>query len=304
MAQSWPDTAPIEVRLVAGNAELHIDLRGAALRGLTVGDWAVLDGYPAGTAGAAWRGAVLLPWPNRVRHGRWSWQGQELQLAVLSPEHPHAIHGLVDAQPWRLLALGETAVTLGVTQEPHYGYPFRLAAAVDYRLAPDRLTATLRVRNVGPEPAPVGAGFHPYLAVGAQQDGDLDDAELHLPARTRLVLDGGLPTGERRPAERVAGRIGGRVLDDAFTDLARDPLGWARVRLSGPAGELELAADRAWPWLQVYSGDTLPAGQRWRSLAVEPMTCPPNALADGVDLVVLAPGEEWAGSWTLGWSPR
>jgi aldose 1-epimerase len=304
MPQSWPETAPTEVRLAAGDAELAVDLRGGALRRLTVGGWEVLDGYAAGTAGAAWRGAVLLPWPNRVREGRWSWHGTPLQLDVASPEHPHALHGLVAAQPWRLLAAVGAAVTVGTTVEPHFGYPFRLAAALDYRLADDRLTATLRVRNAGAEPAPVGAGFHPYLSVGAQRDGGLDDAELHLPARTRLVLDGGLPTGERRPLDGAVGRIGDRVFDDALTDLERDGDGWARVRLRGPAGELELAVDGAWPWLQVYSGDTLPAGQRRRSLAVEPMTCPPNALADGVDLVVLEPGEEWAGTWRLGWSPR
>ena len=74
-------------------------------------------------------------------------------------------------------------------------------------------------------------------------------------------------------------------------------------RLRGAAGELELAVDEAWPWLLVYSGDTLPAGQRRRSLALEPMSCPANALADGVDVVFLEPGETWAGTWTVAWTP-
>jgi aldose 1-epimerase len=46
----------------------------------------------------------------------------------------------------------------------------------------------------------------------------------------------------------------------------------------------------------------MPPGQRRRSLAVEPMTCPPNALADGGDLIVLDPGADWSGTWTLGWT--
>jgi aldose 1-epimerase len=146
-------------------------------------------------------------------------------------------------------------------------------------------------------------GLHPYLAVGATEDGDLGAAELELPARTLLVVDdGGLPTGERRPFDCAVGRIGDQSFDDPLTDLARDDDGWARVRLRGPAGALELAVDSSWPWLQVFSGDTLPEGQRRRSLAVEPMTCPPNAFADGVDLVVLEPGGEWSGTWTLRWS--
>ena len=111
------------------------------------------------------------------------------------------------------------------------------------------------------------------------------------------------PPGTRHRFDGDVGRIGDRAFDTPLTDLERDADGWARLRLRGPAGELELAVDGSWPWLQVYTGDTLPEGQRRRSLAVEPMTCPPNALADGVDLVVLEPGAEWSGTWTLAWTP-
>jgi aldose 1-epimerase len=247
---------------------------------------------------------VLLPWPNRIRDGRWSWRGRQLQLPVASPQHPNAMHGLAAWQPWQLLAEGTHETTVGTVIEARPGYPFRLVAAIDYRLEPDLLLGTVRVRNVGAEPAPFGAGLHPYFSVGGSADGDLADAELHLPARTELVLEGGLPTGERRPLDGAVGRIGVRRFDDAFTDLDRDDDGWARTRLAGPAGTLELAVDEGWRWLQVYSGDTLPEGQRRRSLAVEPMTCPPNALADDVDVLVLEPEQEWAGSWMLTWSPR
>jgi aldose 1-epimerase len=190
---------------------------------------------------------------------------------------------------------------VGTLLEPRAGYPFRLGAAIDYALADGRLAVTVRVRNEGREPAPFGAGMHPYLAVGATEDGGVADAELSVPARTALDVDGGLPTGGRRPFDGAVGRIGDRALDDPLTDLVRDGDGWARVRLRGADGEVELAVDGAWPWLQVYTGDTLPPGQRRRSVAVEPMTCPPNALADGVDLVVLDPGGAWAGTWALGW---
>ena len=300
---AWPQTAPAEVELTAGDAMLAVDLRGATLRRLAVGGWEVLDGYPAGTVAPGWRGAVLVPWPNRVRDGRWTWQGEELQLDLDSPEEPHAIHGLLAWQPWGVLSRSDRSVTLGTTLEPHPGYPFRLAAAVDYELGADRLSGTVRVRNAGDRPAPVAAGVHPYLSVGATADGGIADAELTLPGRTELVVDGGLPTGQRRSFDGALGRIGDRSLDTPLTDLDRDAEGWARVRLRGRAGTLDVAVDRAWPWLQVYTGDTLPPGQHRRSLAVEPMTSPPNALADDVDLVVLAPGESWSGGWTLSWTP-
>jgi aldose 1-epimerase len=302
MTGAWPATDPSEVEIASGGARLAVDLRGGGLRELTDGGLQLLDGYPSGTVPGGRRGGVLLPWPNRLREGRWTWQGEQLQLELAGPTKPTAMHGLVSWQPWAVLDRADDAVTVGTVVEPRPGYPFRLAAALDYALSPGRLSVTLRVRNAGTGAAPFGAGLHPYLAVGARADGDIAAAELDLPARTELVVDdGGLPTGERRPFDGAVGRLGDRALDTPLTDLARDPDGWARVRLRSAAVALELAVDGAWPWLQVFTADGLPEGERRRSVAVEPMTCPPNALADGTDLVVLEPGADWAGSWTLSW---
>jgi aldose 1-epimerase len=305
---TWPTTRPRDAAVSAGDARLAVDLRGGGLRELVVGDWHLLDGYPAGTVPAARRGGVLLPWPNRLRGGRWRWAGRDLQLDVVSEQSPNAVHGLVTAQPWAVLAQSDGAVTVGTVVEPRAGYPFRLAAAVDYVLTPEQLSVTVRARNDADTDAPLGVGMHPYFAVGGGRvdelpEGAVDDAEVTIPARTAMVTEGGLPTGEQRPFDGALGRIGDRVIDVPLTDLVRDDDGWARTHLRGAAGSLVIAVDGAWSWLQVFSADTLPAGQRRRSLAVEPMTCPPNALADGADLVVLAPGEAWSGTWTLSWTP-
>jgi len=300
----WPDPDPTELRLRSGSAELAVDLRGGGLRRLVVDDWDLLDGYPAGTVPQGRRGGVLVPWPNRLRDGRWTWEGHDEQLAVVSPESPNAMHGLVSWQPWAVLAATETAATVGTVLEARPGYPFRLAVALDYVLAGGSLSVTLRVRNLGSAPAPFGAGMHPYLHVGAHEEGGIAGAELSVPARSVLEVDGGLPTGGSHRFHGDIGRIGTRVFDDPLTDLVRDDDGWARVHLRGPLGDLVLAVDGSWPWLQIYTGDQLPEGQRRRSLAVEPMTCPPNALADGADLVVLDPGQAWSGIWTLSWTAR
>lgn len=303
MAQTdWPSDEPREVVLSAGAARLAIDLRGGGMRRLTVGAWDVIDGYPAGAVTGGWSGAVLVPWPNRVRDGRWTWRGRELQLDVHSPDQPNAIHGLVAWQPWTVLDRTATGVSVGTTLEPHPGYPFRLAVALDYALSTDRLAVTVRVRNLAADAAPFGAGMHPYLDVGAEHDGGIGDAELAVPARTALETDGGLPTGASHRFDGAVGRIGDRAFDTPLTDLERNDDGWARLRLRGPQGELELATDAAWPWLQIYTGDTLPPGRWRRSLAVEPMTCPPNALADGTDVLVLDPGADWSGTWALSWT--
>src|ERR1700710_2056501 len=101
--QPWPATAPLDAEVSVGAARLAVDLRGGGLRELVVGDWHVLDGYASGTVPAGRRGGVLLPWPNRLRGGSWNWRGKDLQLEVVSPDVPNAVHGLVWAQPWAVL---------------------------------------------------------------------------------------------------------------------------------------------------------------------------------------------------------
>jgi aldose 1-epimerase len=62
---------------------------------------------------------------------------------------------------------------------------------------------------------------------------------------------------------------------------------------------MTLWMDEAFRWVQVFTADALPEPRRRRGVAVEPMTCPPDAFNSGEDLLVLAPGETWRGSWGI-----
>ena len=162
-----------------------------------------------------------------------------------------------------------------------------------------RTTAT----NVGTDPCPFGSGAHPYLTFGT---GSVDSVLLQVPARTVLHSDEqGIPTG----SGAVDGTeydfsqpraIGATKLDTAFTDLERDQDGLARVELRHPDhdGGLTLWVDERYSYLMLYTGDDRPDVNR-RSLAVEPMTCPPNAFRSGDDLIVLAPGGSFQGVWGI-----
>src|SRR6266545_1023620 len=75
---------------------------GGGLRAYSAGGREVLEGYGADEMSRAGRGQVLLPWPNRVRDGRYEFDGVGYQLALTEPEHSNAIHGLVSWAPWRV----------------------------------------------------------------------------------------------------------------------------------------------------------------------------------------------------------
>jgi aldose 1-epimerase len=183
---------------------------------------------------------------------------------------------------------------------PQSGYPFRLRCRIDYRLSAGGLTVTTTVRNESPRPAPFGLGFHPYLSAAAAEGGLVDGLELTIPAETRLLLEGGLPVGREPVAGtatdfRAGRQIGERVLDDAFTDIQRGAGELARVSVDG----VRLWAGPGFDYLQVFTGDTLSPSARRRGLAVEPMTCPPNALATGEGLIRLDPGASVELEWGI-----
>ena len=96
--------------------------------------------------------------------------------------------------------------------------------------------------------------------------------------------------------------IGPTRLDTAYTSLAREDDGSARVSLDDPVSgrSLSLWMDRQFDYVMCYTGDGLDDPARRRAgLAVEPMTCPPDAFGSGRGLIVLEPGAAFSGSWGI-----
>jgi aldose 1-epimerase len=146
-------------------------------------------------------------------------------------------------------------------------------------------------------------GMHPYFTLGTAS---VDEITLTVPAR-EVIESGprGLP-GARRPVEgteydfRSPRRLGKTTLDTTFADLERGQDGLACVVLRDEehGTEVTVWADDAYRYFQLFTGDPLPDVNR-RSLAVEPMTCPPNAFRSGEGVVRLEPGASWTGAWGI-----
>jgi len=277
---------------------------GATLRSLTFEGVDVVDGFPVEEMAAAGRGQILAPWPNRLRDGRYERYGFDAQAALDEPDRRNAIHGLVRWLPWEVTTAEDASVELGCVVHPQPGYPWRLGLHVRYELAADGLTVTLTADNRSDGPAPFGAGFHPYVTLG----GPIDDGLLTIPASRRSLADErGLPTTDEPVAGTsfdftTARRIGATQLDTHFSDLTRDDDGRIRVVLGAAEGSERITvwAGRGFDHLMVYTGDTLdPALRRRRGIAIEPMTCPPNAFLTGSGVIRLQPGGSWSGSWGI-----
>jgi aldose 1-epimerase len=279
---------------------------GATLRAYTVAGDRVVDGFEVDEWSHGGRGQVLAPWPNRLGDGRYRFGAATGQAPINEPQLGNAIHGLVRWLPWQPEAHAQNVVVLGCRLYPSPAYPYHLGLRVEYRLGRQGLVVTTTATNLGADTLPFGLGFHPYLTVGTER---IDTASLQLPATERLVLDGrALPTGEVEPVlgtdlDFTRGRpIGAMRLDTAFTALQRDGDGRARASLADPAGGrgVELWMDDRFDHLMCYTGDTLDdEGRRRTGVAVEPMSCPPDAFRSGVRLTVLEPGQQWEAVWGI-----
>ena len=287
-----------QVQLSLGEQRAVVVGVGGGLRSYSVGGRPILDGYGVEEMCASGRGQLLAPWPNRIEDGRYEFEGRSHQLPLDEPERQNAIHGLVRWSQWSVTEHGTDRATLEHRLYPSPGYPFTLDLRVEYLLSEEGLSVRAEATNFGSEACPYGIGAHPYLAVG---EGLVDELELRVPAETALVAD------ERSiPVDRasVAGTdldfrtpkpIGPVELDHCFTDLERDDDGRARVRLGNVA---TLWVDESYPYLMLFTGDPLPDVAR-HSLAVEPMTCAPNAFRSGEGLIRLEPGRSHRGSWGI-----
>ena len=264
---------------------------GGGLRRYSVGDESVLDGYSVVAMCGSGRGQLLAPWPNRIQDGRYEFAGEGYQLALDEPERSNAIHGLVRWAKWSVVEQEAERAVLEHRLHPTPGYPFTLDLRVGYSLAEDGLTVRVDATNVGEDACPYGFGAHPYLAGG---HGLVDGLELRVPAETALISDErSIPIGRQSVDGSGARLPNARSGSARCSSTIASPIsqrgghGRARVELGGRA---TLWVDESYPYVMVFTGDGLPDVAR-RGLAVEPMTCAPNAFRSGDGLIRLEPGE-------------
>lgn len=294
-----------QIRLCAGDVEAVVTEVGGGLRRLRKAGRDLVAGFPADRLRPVYRGAVLAPWPNRVGGGTYTWDGREHRLPLTEPDRGNALHGLVAWSPWSPVRVDASSAVLTTRIRPQPGYPFQVDLTVTYEVASTGLTWRLDAVNTGVDDAPYGASVHPYLVAGA---GRVDDWTLTLPADRWLAVDAGRLLPQR--LHDVAGTpfdlryprsLRGVQIDHAFTRLGPGPDGLVRAELrAGDGGgvALEWSADEL-PWVQIHTADR-PEPELHRSgLAVEPMTCPPNAFVSGEDVVRLRPGTGHSVRWAI-----
>jgi aldose 1-epimerase len=298
-----PTGAAYELR--RGKLRAVVTEVGATLRSFQIDEREFLDTFAADEMSRYGMGHVLAPWPGRVDHGQYTFDGVTQQLPLNETNNQNALHGLVRHLPWKLVQHSDERVTQTLVLFPGEGYPFTLELTVTYRLDSRGLAVETRATNVGAGRLPFGLGFHPYFTLGTDV---VDTNVLTLPVATvlptneRLIPIGSAPVAGTPLDFREPKAIGATRFDTTFGDLIRGKDGRARARLAAAGGTpfIELTMDASFQYIVVYSQDTIPdVGHRRHGICIEPLTCAPNAFNSGKGLLTLEPGKSYRGEWSL-----
>lgn len=297
-----PTGEQFELRTATASGELRavITSVAAGIRHLSIDEVDLVPGFAEDQRPPQGSGIVLVPWPNRIRDGRWQHDGATQQLALTEPALGNAIHGLLRYTAYAAIAREADSVTLAATVYPQPGYPFLLDTAVHYELVSDGLEVSHYIENVGDDTAPVAIGAHPYLSIGDVPTADLT---LRVGAASRFELDERkLPIAEvpvdGTPYDlRDGARVGDLTLDDAWGEVTFDD-GTSRHSLTAPDGRsVAIEADDRFGYVQVFTSRAYPGHDL--AVAIEPMTAPADAFNSERGLVRLAPGERLEAKWAI-----
>lgn len=290
--------------LSSGQYTARIVARGAALSELKSTGRDLVVPFAVDAPIPDYRGVIAAPWPNRIADGAYSWDDSVHQLPLNEPNRNNALHGLVFDRLWEVDTHDADAVTLRCELPASNGYPSSLVLEAVYFLDGDGLHCSVTATNTGGVMAPYGVCPHPYLVAG---EAPLNEWTLAMDAESFLEVtpDRLLPTWKTPVSGttfdfRIPRVIGSTEIDHAFTDIALANADKSHLLLTDPSGTyVGMSWDETMPWLQIHTADkTAPATTRL-GLAVEPMTCPPDAFNSGTDLIALAPGGTHTASWII-----
>jgi len=255
----------------------------------------LLDGYkaePQLLSNEKSRNIHLLPFPNRIRDGKYFFDGKEYTLDINKPDENNAIHGFFWNKAFEITDEKCSGTSATVTLQHYYngdykGYPFPFIARYGYELKDEEFLINVAVINSGKNSMPLGIGWHPYFTFNKR----VDELQLQLPECSILETDARLiPNGKRKhyPDFQSLQTIGSHSFDTAFKLDGKNA--FETKLLDAQSGvTIRLQQDASFRYLQVY----IPPDRN--SIALEPMTCPANAFNSGDGLIVLKEKERFEG---------
>ncbi len=267
----------------------------------------IIDGYHSAedinnNLISSFKGSNLYPFPNRIEGGKYTFKGDTYHLRCNFPQENNAIHGLVYNKAFELISKedGDFACNLilrYITTETEPGYPFKNMIEIHYKWGEEnQFECTTKITNLSDGSIPVGQGWHPYYTAG---NVPVDEFYIQFPSKEILdVNDKGIPTGKKSLYTNFnsLSRLGKTNFDSCF--VLDSKLEKAEITIENKKENIKYqiwqeTGINKYNYLQVYTPPSR------TSIAIEPMTCAPNAFNTGDGLIVLAPQERISFVWGI-----
>ncbi|WP_456457756.1 aldose epimerase family protein [Reichenbachiella sp.] len=288
------------IRLVNENTQEYIEILtdfGAGINDLVVrnseGNMAsVIDGYQSEYEiihdhHTAYKGCKLSPYPNRIPDGKYEFEGKSYQLVINDLPTNNSLHALLHNRPFEIV--GQSANEAGAMLKLRYvykgtdlGYPFPYELLLTYTMDGSGVKFHTQIQNTGSETLPLGDGWHPYF-----QFEDLDQIDLEMGPAKRLSSNVGNTLSDEHGFEEESS-LAGKALDDCF-EVQENGEYQVFLRDQKQGIEIEICQESEvgkYKYFQIYTPPSR------KSIAVEPVTCPPNAFNTGHGLIKLEPKQE------------
>ncbi|MFT6879291.1 MAG: aldose 1-epimerase [Arcticibacterium sp.] len=266
----------------------HIDLSlGAALTQLNLNGQDVIK-YPLkdGEPKKGYPSAILFPFPNRVKDGKYTFEGKEYSLEMNDLEAHNAIHGLVAFETFELISRTPSKIVAKyVYKGLNEGYPFPFEIKVIYQLKESSLLFNVEVTNSGSGNMPYGFGWHPYFGFDGTSIGEMT---LKAPKRRRMELNERyIPTGEYEVEKAQIINLKNNILDNVFA-----------IEKEGSESEVTLRFKKKKLIVSQKTGKNklnymvlyIPPSRN--CIAIEPQSCNTNAFNNDEGLLILASGKK------------
>lgn len=241
-------------------------------------------------AKSAYKSHFLLPFPNRLKNGQYTFDGKTYQFPVNDTRLGHSLHGFLDAIPMQIITSNndDNSAVLklrgGFHGVDYYPFPFEISTLIT--LQHSELTVLIKIKNTGNSRMPFAFGWHPYFKLNKTT---IDNLKMQLPDSKLVELDERMmPTGKTTPFTTFTEPtiIGENSFDNCFTIMDKKAKR-AVITLQSEANTLQVWQETtALPYFQIYTPE------HRQSIAIEPMTCNIDAFNNEEGLLILNSNEE------------
>ena len=232
--------------------------------------------------------SILFPFVNRIKDGKYTFEGVHYTLDCNEADKNNALHGLVYDKTFECidkdLTSNHGSITLRYRNNgTSEGFPFKFDIQLTYILSKDDFSLTVKITNTDDKMFPFTVGWHPYFSTE-----NLDRSTVNFESKTKYVFDKQqIISGMTALDVEMPYSLKDARLDDGY------PLKNNVITFITPQYLFYLKSNSKENYLQLYTPN-IP-----NVIAIEPMTGAADSFNNGIGLQSISPNNNYLVRWNI-----